>query len=175
MMRYGRWSVLTDVMFSQLSPGATLPGGTPVDLKTRTVTLEGDVLYRVYSNATVDFDLGAGLRNWNLDNRLRIGPTALIPGGVDDDVSQDWIDPVVAARAIVRVSGPWSITAIGDIGGFDVGSKFTYQVLGLVNYDWSKSWTFHAGYRLLSVDYENGDFLYDVRQQGPILAATYRF
>lgn len=133
------------------------------------------MLYRVYSDATVDLDLGAGLRYWHLDNRLKIGPTALVPGGVDYDVNEDWVDPVLAARAIVRVSGPWSLTLAGDIGGFDVGSKLTYEVVGLVNYRWSDSWTFHTGYRLLSVDYENGDFLYDVRQHGPMLAATYKF
>jgi hypothetical protein len=172
---YGRWSFLTDIMVTQVGPGGTLPGGADVDLRSRSLTIQQDVLYRVYADAGVSLDLGVGARYWHLDNRLEIGPTALIPGGVDFDVEQDWIDPLIAGRAIIEITGPWSVSVLGDIGGFDVGSKLTYQVAGFVNYRWSDRWTFHAGYRLLSVDYENDDFLYDVRQYGPMLAATYRF
>jgi hypothetical protein len=32
-----------------------------------------------------------------------------------------------------------------------------------------------AGWAILDVDYENGDFGYDVRQSGPYLAVTFRF
>ena len=73
------------------------------------------------------------------------------------------------------MTGPWSFSVLGDIGGFDVGSKLTYQVVGLVNYELNQNWEFHAGYRILSVDYDRGGFLYDVRQYGPMLGATYRF
>jgi hypothetical protein len=172
---YGRWHLLTDIMVSQASPGGTLPGGADIELRSRSITVQQDVLYRVYDSAAVSLDLGAGLRYWHLDNRLKIGPTALVPGGVDYDVSQDWIDPVIAGRVIAQISGPWSVSLLGDIGGFDVGSKLTYQAIGFVNYQWSEHWQFHAGYRLLSVDYEDGDFLYDVREHGPLLAATYKF
>jgi hypothetical protein len=172
---YGRWHFLTDIMVSQASPGGTLRSGADVDVRSRSVTVQQDVLYRVYDGAAVSVDLGAGLRYWHLDNRLKVDPTGLVPGGVDYDVSQDWADPVIAGRAIAQISGPWSASLLGDIGGFDVGSKLAYQVIGFVNYQWSEHWQFHAGYRVLSVDYEDGDFLYDVRQHGPLIAATYRF
>jgi len=176
-LRYGRWGFLTDLMFSQVSPGGDLPGPffSSVELRSRSLTVEGIGLYRVYSDDRVDFDLGAGLRYWHLNNKLTIEPAALNLKIVDEE-NEDWVDPIVAARTILRISGPWSLTLIGDIGGFDVGSQLTYQVVGLVNYKWSESWTLHAGYRLLSVDYKNDDgFLYDVKMHGPLLAATYRF
>ena len=174
-VRFGRWGFLTDIMFSLLSPGGTLPGGVALDVRTRTITVQEDVLFRAYQSEVVALDVGAGVRYWNLDNKLSIGPTIPFPGGVAVSVSEDWFDPVVAARAVVQLSGPWSLTLGGDIGGFDIGSQLTYQVLGTVNYQWNEHLALRAGYRLLSVDYENGDFLYDVKQYGPILAATYRF
>lgn len=70
---------------------------------------------------------------------------------------------------------PWSVTMIGDVGGFDAGSRLTWQALGTVNYGWNENWTLHAGYRAPHVDYRKGRFLYDTTMHGPILAATYRF
>lgn len=84
-------------------------------------------------------------------------------------------DPVVAARLIARLGGPWSVTLIGGVGGFDAGSRLTWQALGTVNYRWNENWMLRAGYRALHVDYRSGRFLYDTTMHGPILAATYRF
>jgi hypothetical protein len=33
----------------------------------------------------------------------------------------------------------------------------------------------HLGYRYLDVDYEDGDFLYDVAQDGLVLGLSWRF
>ena len=173
-LRYGRWGLLTDLMWSQVSPGGTLPGGATVGLRSRSLTVQGDLLYRIYQDETVLLDIGPGLRFWNLDNKLDISG-GILPGTIKISEGESWFDPVIAGRAKIRVTGPWSFSVLGDIGGFDVGSKLTYQVVGLVNYELNQNWEFHAGYRILSVDYDRGGFLYDVRQYGPMLGATYRF
>ena len=67
------------------------------------------------------------------------------------------------------------MTAVGDIGGFGVGSDLTWQAIGTLDYAVNDRLELRAGYRALSVDYEDGKFLYDVLMQGPILGATYRF
>lgn len=175
-MRLGDWGFIADAMFSQVTSGAALPGPyfSSVKLRSQTLTLQASVLYRLYSDTTFDLDLGAGLRFWNLDNRLTIGPGALNLAIVHSE-AENWLDPVVAARLIARFGGPWSLTLIGDVGGFDAGSRLTWQALGTVNYRWSENWVLHAGYRALHVDYRKGLFLYDTTMHGPILAATYRF
>lgn len=175
-MRIGNWGFIADAMFSQVTSGAALPGPyfSSVKLRSQTLTLQASVLYRLYSDASFDVDLGAGLRFWNLDNRLKIGPGALNLA-IEHSEAENWLDPVLAARLIARLGGPWSVTLIGDVGGFDVGSRLTWQALGTVNYRWSENWMLHAGYRALHVDYRKGRFLYDTTMHGPILAATYRF
>jgi len=175
-MRLGNWGFIADAMFTQVTSGATLPGPyfSSVKLRSQTLTLQATALYRLYSDATFDVDLGAGLRFWNLDNRLKIGPGALNLA-IEHSEAENWLDPVVAGRLIARLGGPWSVTLIGDIGGFDAGSRLTWQALGTVNYHWTENWVFHAGYRALHVDYRKGRFLYDTTMHGPILAATYRF
>ena len=69
-----------------------------------------------------------------------------------------WADPILGARLGVKLGGPWSVTVAGDVGGFGVGSRLTWQGLGSVNYAWSESLTLKAGYRALHVDYRSGGF-----------------
>lgn len=175
-VRAGRWSVIGDVMFTQVSPGATMPGpfAADVEMRSRSLTVQGDVLYRLYQSEAIDIDAGVGLRFWNLDNRLTIGP-GLLPAGLEHSVSQNWFDPVLAGRLSAQLGGPWSVVLVGDVGGFDIGARLTWQIIGTVNYQWNERLAVRAGYRALSVDYQNGSFLYDVVMQGPILGATYRF
>ncbi len=172
----GRWTGILDVMFTQVSPSGTMPGpaAAGVDLRSRSLTAQGDLLYRVYESDAVRVDAGAGLRFWHLDNRLSIGGGAL-PQGITYSQSQAWIDPVAVARLSTRLGDAWSATLIGDLGGFNVGSRFTWQAIGTVNYHWTEKVALRLGYRVLSVDYENGAFLYDVRMQGPVAGLTYRF
>ncbi|WP_371346263.1 hypothetical protein [Ancylobacter sp. IITR112] len=174
-MRVGRWGFLADLMFTQVTPTGALPGpyGAEVEVRSRSLTLQGDVLYRLYESDMLDLDAGAGLRFWHLDNRLTVAPG--LPSVLEYAQSESWVDPVIAGRAIARLGGPWSLTLVGDIGGFDVGSSLTWQAIATVNYQWSDQLALRAGYRALSVDYQSGAFLYDVLMQGPILGVTYRF
>lgn len=175
-MRTGRWSFILDAMFTQVSPDGTLPGPykTGVELRSRSLTLQADALYRIYESDAVNVDLGGGLRYWALDNRISLDASPLLPGATVGEY-ESWVDPLVVGRIMARISGPWSITLVGDVGGFDVGSTLTWQVIGTLNYQWNENLALRAGYRYLSVDYGAGDFLYDVQMQGPIVGATYRF
>lgn len=175
-LRVGRWGFLADLMFTQVTPAGTLPGPFPSDVsvRSRSLTVSADVLYRLYESEVLNVDAGAGLRYWHLDNKLTIEP-GVVPTSLSYAVSEDWVDPVIVARLQARLGGPWSLTLVGDIGGFGVGSDSTWQAIATVNYQWSDQLALRAGYRALSVDYQNGAFAYDVLMQGPILGATYRF
>lgn len=68
-----------------------------------------------------------------------------------------------------------SATGLADVGGFDVGSTVTWEVMVTLGYQLHDRIFAHAGYRHMRFDYENGDFLYDVDLSGPIVGATVRF
>ena len=175
-MRMGRWSFLVDGQFAQVTSGGRLPGPffSSLQIRSQTTIVQGSVLYRAYEDATASIDVGGGVRFWNLNNRLKIQP-GLANVRIDHSDSEMWADPIVGARLGIKLSGPWSLTVAGDVGGFGIGSHLTWQALGSANYAWSERFTLKAGYRALHVDYRNGGFSYDVTQHGPIVAATYRF
>jgi len=71
----------------------------------------------------------------------------------------------------------------GDVGGFDVGSKFSWQVLAALDYEICRSrtvtWNAMLGYKALSVDYSQGSgrtlYEFDMTMHGPIFGVTARF
>jgi hypothetical protein len=77
-------------------------------------------------------------------------------------------------------SPAWNFVLSGDVGGFDVGSKFSWQVLALLEHEFCRSrtvtWSAMLGYKALSVDYTQGSGLtlyeYDMTMHGPIFGVT---
>lgn len=67
------------------------------------------------------------------------------------------------------------ISGEADYGGFHVGSDKTWQELGTLGYDFNERLSARAGYRYLSVDYENDGFVWDVDIHGAIVGVTWRF
>ena len=76
-----------------------------------------------------------------------------------------------------------SFVASGDVGGFGVGSKFSWQALAALNYDFcirnNVTWSGMLGYKALFVDYSQGSDLthyeYDMIMHGPIIGITARW
>ena len=70
-----------------------------------------------------------------------------------------------------------------DVGGFDVGSQFSWNVLAAYSFDFAVrngvTYSGVLGYRALSVDYEKGSgaskYEYDVVQHGPLVGLAIRF
>lgn len=173
--RRGRWGLLLDLVYLDLSEDAEGPGpffgGAELQSKTLFATLSG--AYRVLESDRVALDVLAGVRPWYLDTELELSAGLLAARSTSD--TEAWVDPLVGARVSVALGGGFSLTGAADIGGFDVGSDITWQALATLNYrlrDWL--WL-RAGYRHLEVDYEDGGFSYDVEMSGPIIGAGMRF
>jgi hypothetical protein len=129
--------------------------------------------YRVVSNKSVWADVFVGGRYWSLKNTLHLTPGLLPPKQFTLD--RHWIDPFLGASGVYTWSTRWSVYARGDAGGFDVGSSFTWQGIGLVNYRASDLITLRAGWRQLDVDFREDNFLYDVGLGGAIVGVTFTF
>jgi len=67
----------------------------------------------------------------------------------------------------------------GDVGGFGVGSHFTYNGSAILGYSFSHTVSAWLGYRILGINYQDGHgpdrFMYDVRMHGPIMGIGFRF
>lgn len=119
-------------------------------------------------------DVFLGARYWSLDGEVEIrgvGP------GVGADAKEDWVDPLIGARHTLPLAERWSLTLRGDVGGFGVGSDFSWQAAARVNWEVSESTALTLGYRVVDVDYQDGsgadEFRYDVTTSGLLFGIVF--
>jgi hypothetical protein len=121
--------------------------------------------------------LGGG-RYWNLN--MRLDASTLLPGvGRNADKTKDWVDPFIGARVLVDLTEKLSLAVRGDIGGFGVGSQFSWNASAIFGYHFSPMISAWLGYKALGVDYETGSlhrkFEFDVTMFGPIMGLGIKF
>jgi hypothetical protein len=135
-----------------------------LDSRTAEVTLLGG--YRAVDSKTVAVDLLAGGRLNFFKTTLQLqGPAREASG----EVKKTWLDPLIAGRVAAQVQGKWSVALYGDVGGIVTGSDITWQIVPTVNYQLNRKMTLGAGWRYYKVKYDDGDFLYNVHQSGPLI------
>ncbi len=170
----GRWSLLADYNYTNLSFSNDTPGPASSGLDTSFTTkfLSGYVGYRVYDNQSAYVDLVGGFRWFSTKTDFELQPG--VAPGRRTTVDSSWTDPVIGARARVTFSDKWSGTGFVDYGGFRSGSE-TWQVLLTADYAINDRWLIRGGYRYISFDHDidGNDFKFD--QSGPLIGATYRF
>lgn len=94
-----------------------------------------------------------------------------------------WVDPYVGLRVRHKLAPNQDLTLEGDIGGFGVGSRISWQALGTYKYQFattgSVAWSGVLGYRFLYVDYTRGwgntFFETNLLQHGPVIGLSARF
>jgi hypothetical protein len=167
--RNGRFSIASDFMWVKLSAERDLLVGD-VDLTAETLTATGLGGYSLIYEDGGNLDVVAGARLWSVSNTLDF---SALPNSFDD--SETWVDPVVGLKGRANISPNFFVTGWALAGGFDVSSKFMWDVMGSVGYEFNDTFSATAGYRGLGVDYRNDGFIYDVVQSGPILGFVFKF
>ena len=205
---YGRYGLLADVAYMKLGIGAsqsqsrdvgrlaTLGIGASAGLTVQMVIAEMAAAYEI---ARLDpgtaVDLYAGGRMWwqraEADfvvsgTLMGLGPLGLTltkDGTVAANGNVSWVDPVVGARLRHTFRPGLDLVVSGDVGGFGAGSKFSWQALATLNYEFKRtkdvSWNAMIGYKALYVDYSQGSgitqYEYNMTMYGPIFGITARF
>jgi hypothetical protein len=122
-------------------------------------SLEGSILdlaatmrageWSIGKDGTIAIDPLVGARWCDLDIGLDLGP-------LEGSKSKQWIDPVVGARVIADLDEHWRFLVRGDLGGFGVGTEFTWFVDASVSYTFVHGIFATLGYRALYLDFDDG-------------------
>jgi hypothetical protein len=133
--------------------------------------------FRYWNNSVAaSFDATANLNFSNLHIERSFGIAV-----ARSDVVQ-WVDPVFGLRLRHRFTPNQEIFVRGDIGGFGLGSQFSWQAVAAYSYAWQFTGYQIAaalGFRALGVNYTSGsgvdtlainEVLY-----GPIIGVSFRF
>ena len=204
--RNGRLTLFNDIVYSKLSGSGDFAKSGPRGRATLSGNVEGDYeqaivevggAYEIWSGVNpgmgaAAFEVLAGGRYWYQDTTVSADVTASLNVGdltlrgnrvFAKSGSVDWVDPFIGARLRQKLAPGQNITLRGDVGGFDVGSDFTWQVLATYDFQLCVTDRYtldgYLGYRALSVDYSQGSdnsrYEFDALMQGPVMGATMRF
>jgi hypothetical protein len=129
--------------------------------------------YLLYDDSRSVLRLSGGARLWSVDTELKLS-TGLLPGTkIKGD--KTWVDPVIGVSGVLDLGSKTFLRGWGYVGGFGVGSNFTADLFAGVGYRFTDSISSTLGYRWVKVDYDSGDFLYDVRQEGIATGLSFTF
>jgi hypothetical protein len=183
----GSWGVYFDAQHVRTSQDEQLLANE-LDLGIKTTSLSAGAFFKAY-----EAELG-GQTVFNRPRTISIEPTAGIRWtrlegtvhflGLSAQKSADWVDPFIGLRVNADLTDRWNLFSSVDVGGFDVGSKFTINAQSYLGYRttmFGKPTILRAGYRMLHQDYENDDFTgaskfrWNVTQHGPVVGFSMRF
>ena len=202
--RYGRFALLTDIVYIKAGLGASITRsrgtdaingtvGASAGLKIWLVEAQFAAAYEIARwsglfspGSTTALDLYAGGRAWWQRGEVNLAASGTLnvidlsltrEGFLSATKSVSWFDPLVGARIRHQLAPTWNFVLSGDVGGFGVGSKFSWQALALLEREICRSktatWSAMLGYKALNVDYSQGSGLtlynFDMTIHGPIL------
>ena len=190
--RRNRLTVFGDVLYSKLSAdggvgpfqiGRFTVGPFPVgpfeyDLDIDMLMLEGGLGYETHSWTTAhgrrgSFEVLAGARYNDLKMSIDVVRTPTIERSID------WVDPFTGGRFRTSLREAWGLSVRADVGGFGLGSEFTWNVVAGATYQWQENRDLFLGYRALYQEYhtDGGRFPmeYEPLYHGPAVAVQFRF
>ena len=208
--RKGRFSVFSDLVYLKVGLNGSMARSRGVDELNATVGASAGLKVEMFigelaaayeiarwgstgvPGSGTAIDVFAGGRGWwqQADASLAVSGTVNIGDltlNADRTFSASksvgWVDPLVGLRLRHQFAPGLNFVASGDVGGFGVGSQFSWQALAAINYDFcvrnNVIWSGMLGYKALFADYSKGSGLtryeYDITIHGPILGITARF
>jgi hypothetical protein len=173
--RKGRFVSLTDMEYVSIRDDKATPGPffSNVDAGFKTFIFDQEVGYRLYDDPAkgASVDVLGGIRVWHVSTDLDFGAGILPAQQIQG--SRNWVDGVVGLRGKMALSPKLFVTGKFDLGGG--GSKFTWQFFGGGGYNVKPNIALIFGYRVLDVDYNKNNFVYDMNQRGPIMGLGFKF
>lgn len=173
--RKDKFVVITDLEYVSIEDDRATPGPlfSDVNAKIKTFIFDPEVGYRVFEDPEKGafVDVVGGARIWHISTDFTFG-AGILPG-TQVDASRTWVDGVGGLRGKAALSEKVFLTGKFDLGGG--GSKFTYQIFGGGGYNVTKNIALIFGYRVLDVNYDRNNFVYDMNQRGPIMGVGFKF
>jgi hypothetical protein len=157
----GKWGYFIDGMYVKLDPSQNTPAGT-VNVDVKDLIFEAGGIYQI--NPQVQALFGARYQDMSVDIFLP-GPLPTVGG------DQSWIDGFVGLRFIPVQTDKWRVWLRGDIGAGD--SDFIWNAVLGAAYRFNKNWSGVLAYRVLSTDFQEGGFQWDIDMSGLGLAVGY--
>ena len=171
--RKGRIGFFAEIFYVSVSTDAETPGriysGAAYQQDFWALSIGGS--FAVIQDQAQHIDVVGGIRFWDLDNEINL--KAGVAAAADRTEHENWTDFIVGARGRARLGQRWYLTgwAVSAVAG---DSDSAWDVLATIGYEMGDDFMLTVGYRHQEVDYQDGDFLFDVEMSGPVIGLVWR-
>jgi len=168
------WAIGSDFIYMKLNQGLE---ATKL-IESGSVTME-ELAWEVagLKRITPWLEAGAGGRLVSLSTAVEA--TGALGEVHSASASKTWYDPILVMRMQTSIEEKWLLQFRGDIGGFGVGSDFSWQIQANAGYRFSKLFQSSIGYRYIGIDYDKGEgvnrFLYNIDTYGWVVQLGFNF
>jgi hypothetical protein len=170
--RHGPWLILADGIYASLRNGTAIAfrGDTGTFTYSQKEVIVQPSAGYTFGDDSWSIDALLGARYWYLGAGLAVD-AARLPTTAERSDSRQWVDATGGARLRWRPDPSIQLVVAADAGGG--GSRSTWQAYGSAEADaWHKV-TIGVAYRVLAVDYDRQNFLFDTRTSGVIFGAKF--
>ena len=169
--------VFFDFLYSDVeSDEELIPAPISLNMTSRSKTTMTTLAYQyeAYRNKHAVLDILAGARYWSVNSKLTFSGGLGILAGTTVTHDESWVDPIIGFTGHTPLgNSSFYMSGGAGAGGFGVGSDNFYELNLNFGYQWNQAIGTSIGYRMFDIDYNEGDFLYDVRQEGWLLGLTW--
>lgn len=169
--KHGKWGIMADIMSAKLGSEATHNGffqDRTVDVEIKQFIGELGGTYTFLQKDGFSMDALAGVRYFDLN-------IDVTTNNIDfEDQDLNFVDPFIG----IRLANYWNKFGLGgrfDIGGFGIGSDFSYKYNVMAAYEFSKLFQLELGYQGYKPDYSDDKIGYNVASAGFIIGGSFRF
>jgi hypothetical protein len=176
-----KWNFNSDFLYMNVAEG----------LKSNALVSTGEVRVKQFGGEIAGLyklkpglQLGLGLQYNSIKAAVDFDQKNVIGNGTTNrrrEMTENWFDPLIVAVFTNKQDKKFFYNFRGEIGGFGLGAEtnFTWQLQGNIGYHFSKLIQLQAGYRYISMRYENGNdsdrFLYHMDTYGPVIRFGFKF
>ena len=148
-------------------------------MRSNQTILQASGSYRLVDDDGLSLDAVAGLRYFDFGFTNAFTRDGVIfTQAFETSRGKSWVDPLVGLRASIPFNEELSLNLYGDVGGFGVGSDFSWRAQAVFGYSVSDSVALNLGYAALGARNEQGvglDYLkFKFTNYGPVLGATFK-
>ena len=166
--RRGQLGLFGDMFYTDLGVSQTGRFGARQSVDSNLFMFTGAAAWRLWQDGGTFVDAFGGGRVVSLDSTVTVGARSA-------SKSTAYVDPIVGARVGYAATERVTLNASANIGGFGVGSEFTWEAHAVANYAFTDRVSAELGYRYLSIDYENDGKEIDMKMFGPFTALVVKF
>lgn len=172
-----KWGYFVDFIYMNISDDTDVKAAginvAEVDVEAAETIFEFGIAYNV--NPAAQLDVYGGIRYADVEVDIELAGKGPSGANRDFNAGDDWIDPFIGVRSIKTLSDKWRLLLRADIGGFGIASDFTWGALIGGSYSFNKKSSLKLIYRILDYDYDDNDFVFDVKTDGAGIGYGYRF